>query len=185
MSEKEDILVIWERFIEPTLNSTISHHRDDLNQFLIKTIYDSRNEIQEYTKVLLNKSLNPNDSLFWFRITEYGISQPYWLVISICCGSYHQAIREMRFLLESWSQAYYIDQEYPKTTKDRLFIKLNTVGFLYGSIVNVSPSPRSFPKALIVVMRESLVSLPVIILRLDPCILNTGYLFDFIRLSGS
>ena len=52
--------------------------------------------------------------VFWVLGSRLGKGKKPWL-----SGRwYHQAIREMRFLLESWLQAYYIDREYPKNTKE-------------------------------------------------------------------
>ncbi len=39
-----------------------------------------------------------------------------WIMISVWYGKYHQAIRELRYILDSIGQAYYLDIEHPEAT---------------------------------------------------------------------
>ncbi len=55
------------------------------------------------------------DSLLYFRFQEFPL-QMYWLLYSISSGAIHPAIRELRFILESWTRGYYVDQKNPNLT---------------------------------------------------------------------
>lgn len=55
------------------------------------------------------------NSLLFFRFVEL-TKQLFWLHFSVLSGNYHQSIRELRYILESALQAYYIDREHPGTT---------------------------------------------------------------------
>jgi hypothetical protein len=50
-------------------------------------------------------------SLFVFRLYELN-KQLLWIRKCVYSGAYHTAIRELRFVLESFIQAYYIDKEH-------------------------------------------------------------------------
>jgi hypothetical protein len=39
-----------------------------------------------------------------------------WVMISVLYGKYHQAIRELRYILDSMAQAYYLDAAHPAAT---------------------------------------------------------------------
>ncbi len=55
------------------------------------------------------------NSLSFFRFIEL-TKQLFWLHFSVLSGNYHQSIRELRYILESALQAYYIDREHPEAT---------------------------------------------------------------------
>lgn len=67
--------------------------------------------LYNYEKYLKDQGLDPNASLLHFRFLEYP-HQTYWLFNSVSSGAVHAAIREMRFILESWVRGYYIDRKY-------------------------------------------------------------------------
>lgn len=60
----------------------------------------------------LNSDLDLNNSLLYFRFQEFPL-QLYWLMYSISSGAIHPAIREIRFILESWARANYMDEKHP------------------------------------------------------------------------
>lgn len=71
--------------------------------------------------VLKNISTNErNNSMTLFRLVEMG-NIILWVWFSVIWGRYHPAIRELRYLYESFLQAYYLDTEH--TTSD-IFCKL-------------------------------------------------------------
>jgi len=64
----------------------------------------------------LSKWLNglPKDSLLVNRFLELN-KNLLWINNSVLLGAYHQAIRELRFILEFIVQSYYIDEEHINT----------------------------------------------------------------------
>jgi len=52
------------------------------------------------------------NSLVIFRLMELQ-KQLLWILISVLYGEYHQAIRELRYVLDSMFQAFYLDKEHP------------------------------------------------------------------------
>ena len=61
---------------------------------------------------LLNANQKLDESLLYFRFQEFPL-QIYWLMYSIASGAIHTAIRELRFILESWTRACHVDQKFP------------------------------------------------------------------------
>lgn len=53
-----------------------------------------------------------NNSITIFRLVEMG-NIILWVWFSVIWGRYHTAIRELRYIFESFLQAYYLDMEYP------------------------------------------------------------------------
>lgn len=53
------------------------------------------------------------DSMLIFRLMELQKTL-LWLEICALNGAYHQLIRELRFVLDSFAQAYYLDKNYDK-----------------------------------------------------------------------
>ncbi len=53
-----------------------------------------------------------NNSITIFRFVEMG-NIILWVWFSVIWGRYHTAIRELRYLFESFLQAYYLDTEHP------------------------------------------------------------------------
>lgn len=65
----------------------------------------------------LLKILSDNDrhnSMVFFRFLELQ-NNIMWIYICILFGRYHPAIRELRYVLESMAQAFYLDSEHPRT----------------------------------------------------------------------
>jgi len=63
-------------------------------------------------------SINPdNSSLFKFRYLELKKQLPL-LHFTITSGLHYQSIRELRYILESFIQAYYLDKNHPKGNMD-------------------------------------------------------------------
>lgn len=58
-----------------------------------------------------------NSSLFEFRYLELQKQLPL-LHFTITSGLHYQSIRELRYILESFIQAYYLDKNHPKETID-------------------------------------------------------------------
>jgi hypothetical protein len=56
-----------------------------------------------------------SNGLTFFRFFELP-EQLFRLHFSVLSGNYHQSIRELRYILESALQAYYIDREHPEAT---------------------------------------------------------------------
>jgi hypothetical protein len=52
------------------------------------------------------------ESLLVFRSFEF-LKQMLWVCKCVHSGAYHTAIRELRFIFESFVQAYYVDKEHP------------------------------------------------------------------------
>lgn len=78
------------------------------------------------------------DSLFKFRFFELD-KQLQWLYFSIMTGSYHQSIRELRYILESFLQAYYIDKNHSTASMNCKLEVLKEVE-LYGfNIISKNP----------------------------------------------
>lgn len=62
------------------------------------------------------------DSMVVFRLLELHKTL-LWLEICALYGAYHQLIRELRFVLDSFLQAYYLDKQYhDKTIQEKLEI---------------------------------------------------------------
>ena len=55
------------------------------------------------------------NGLLFFRFVEL-MKHLFGLHFSVLSGNYHQSIRELRYILESALQAYYIDREHPEAT---------------------------------------------------------------------
>jgi len=53
------------------------------------------------------------NSMTFFRFVELQ-NQIVWILISVLYGAYHHAIRELRYVLDSMLQAYYLDKEHPE-----------------------------------------------------------------------
>lgn len=68
---------------------------------LIRPFMSSLSEFEKY------------NGLLFFRFFEL-TKQLFWLHFSVLSGAYHQSIRELRYILESAIQAYYIDREHPE-----------------------------------------------------------------------
>ena len=51
-------------------------------------------------------------SMFFFRFVELQ-NNIMWILVCILFGRYHPAMRELRYVLESIAQAYYLDSEHP------------------------------------------------------------------------
>ena len=111
-------------------------HRDSLFDELIKMARKIRKETEEeipeedYSTWVEHhnnwidlsgpfmSSLSESDkynSLLLLRFVEL-TKQLFWLHFSVLSGNYHQSIRELRYILESALQAYYIDREHPEAT---------------------------------------------------------------------
>ncbi|MDD2679078.1 MAG: hypothetical protein PHS81_04310 [Candidatus Nanoarchaeia archaeon] len=54
------------------------------------------------------------ESLFFYRFLELN-KQLLWIYKCVNSGAYHTAIRELRFVFESFIQAHYIDKEHPES----------------------------------------------------------------------
>lgn len=61
-----------------------------------------------------NRKEECEHSLTFFRLV-YFYHEFRWIRDCISQNAYHQAIRELRFILDSMVQAYYIDKEHPST----------------------------------------------------------------------
>lgn len=55
------------------------------------------------------------NSLMIFRLSELQ-NLIVWIMISVWYGKYHQAVRELRYILDSIGQAYYLDVEHPEAS---------------------------------------------------------------------
>jgi len=53
-----------------------------------------------------------DNSIVFGRFVELHKNLP-WVFICVLSGNYHSAIRELRYILDSFLQAYYLDQEHP------------------------------------------------------------------------
>lgn len=112
----------------------------ELSNDLIKLITDNLLEVSEKTfknaeishyfisihyntfldlsgQFLIDQGTGSGNNLFKFRFIELD-KQLQWLYFSIMTGSYHQSIRELRYILESFLQAYYIDKNHPKANME-------------------------------------------------------------------
>ena len=69
------------------------------------------------------------DYILFIRLLELCNKQSYWLQFNILSGAYYSSIRELRFVLESAIQAYYIDKKYPKIENK---LGLKEIDGLYG-----------------------------------------------------
>ncbi|HUV02560.1 MAG TPA: hypothetical protein VMW67_03825 [Desulfobacteria bacterium] len=117
-------------------NKTDGKHRDSLFDELIKMAREIRKETEDeipeedyvtWVEHHLNwidlsgpfmSSLSEFDKfngLLFFRFVEL-TKQLFWLHFSVLSGNYHQSIRELRYILESALQAYYIDGEHLEAT---------------------------------------------------------------------
>ena len=56
-----------------------------------------------------------SNSLIFFRLLELQ-KLLYMIGLNVCGSTYHTAIRELRYALESMVQAFYLDTEHPETT---------------------------------------------------------------------
>lgn len=86
---------------------------DVLNELYDRLILESIQKNGEYRKRIQSINLDYEDSLILYRIAEYGLKQLNGILYNISIGLYHQVIRELRFLLESWVVAIYVDRYYP------------------------------------------------------------------------
>jgi len=71
-------------------------------------------EVSEFEKI---------NSLVIFRLIELQ-KQLLWIRTSVLYGQYHHAIRELRYVLDSMFQAFYLDKEYPD---DDIYYKLEII----------------------------------------------------------
>ncbi|MHA1651701.1 MAG: hypothetical protein ACTSYB_16030 [Candidatus Helarchaeota archaeon] len=73
------------------------------------------------------------DSLLYYRFYE-SINKQFWLVqFNTLTGAYRNAIRDLRFILESLIQGYYIDKEHPEVSiKCKIEIVKELQKFLFG-----------------------------------------------------
>ena len=67
-----------------------------------------------------NYHLLISTSMFFIRFIAIP-KQLYWLQFCAWSGAYHPLMRELRFILESCVQAYYIDKEHPDTESNCKF----------------------------------------------------------------
>jgi hypothetical protein len=73
------------------------------------------------------------ESLTFFRLLSF-YRQIFWIEECIKGNAYHQAIRELRFMLDSLVQAYYVDKRHPTAKMQcKLEIVKELENLLYGS----------------------------------------------------
>ncbi len=122
-----------------TTNKTDEEHRNSFFDELIEIAQEIRKETEEVIpkeedyltwvklydiwvdifKLFMSplSEFDKYNSLLFLRFVELQ-KQHFWLHFSVLSGVYHQSIRELRFILESTIQAYYIDREHPNATKE-------------------------------------------------------------------
>lgn len=71
-------------------------------------------------------------SLFFYRLVELN-KQLIWINKSVYSGAYYSAIRELRFIFESFIQAYYIDKEHPDSEMECKLEIIKEIEKLVGS----------------------------------------------------
>ena len=108
---------------------TFSFHQRVVYLVYSQLIKDGSRYTEFFHKKLSNLGFNSSNLLLFLRFWEYA-SQSIHLLFLICSGLYHNAHREMRFFLESWSQGYFIDHLYPERD---LSGKLNPKSLLKAS----------------------------------------------------
>ena len=109
------------------LKSNLNHFLEKYTQVREKTIRNHFLEIgalqskgiNEYQRIngmfqkrMKDLNLETKDSLLLSRLWEYEFRHLHWLIFTTISGMYKEAIMEMRFILESWVQAYYIDLKF-------------------------------------------------------------------------
>lgn len=114
----DNLLEVSEETFE---NAEISH-------YFISIHYNAFLDLLE--PFYLDQRSSLNDSLFKFRFIELS-KQLQWLYFSIITGSYYQSMRELRYILESFFQAYCIDKNHPTSNMERKLEILKEVE-LYG-----------------------------------------------------
>ncbi len=103
---------------------TSKHHRKEIDinfHQLIKdyTGYeDKENNVTRkgwntlFQQKLKNMDISTRESLLLHRYWEYGDQMAFNIIFLISSGRYHLAIREMRFVLESFVHAFCVDKTY-------------------------------------------------------------------------
>jgi len=71
-------------------------------------------------------------SLTFFRLISY-YKQFKWIGDCISQNAYHQVIRELRFILDSIIQAYYVDKRHPASDMQCKLEIVKEIEYLYGS----------------------------------------------------
>ncbi|MFW9996494.1 MAG: hypothetical protein ACFFD4_30905 [Candidatus Odinarchaeota archaeon] len=113
-------------------NQTYHQHEDEIAELLNDIRKGTSYRIRDLLKNLHGIGLDESDSLLFTRTIEY-FGQVNGIFLSIISGLYHQAMREMRFLIESWVLAYYIDKKYPlDTLKEKIEVDDDSTN-LYGN----------------------------------------------------
>ena len=96
----------------------VEHHNNWIDLF--KPFMSSFSEFDKYNSLLL------------LRFVELQ-KQLCLLHFGILSGLYHQSIRELRYIMESIIQAYYIDREHPEMTIERKLEIIKEIDKLVGS----------------------------------------------------
>jgi hypothetical protein len=94
-----------------TLENSITVMKTHILELIKMFEFDYSKYVRLHEVKLGNLGLSPSDSLLHVRLWEY-LNISRFLVYGISSGHYHQTYREMRFLIDSWAQAYYIDRLY-------------------------------------------------------------------------
>ncbi|MFX0174275.1 MAG: hypothetical protein ACFE9L_20535 [Candidatus Hodarchaeota archaeon] len=114
MADIELIQNNFNRFKE-VQEKTIEAHQQEIVSLIRVFNEDYYRYLGVYKRKLGEFGLDRLESLLQACLWEYYL-ESRWILYSIVSGCYHQAYREMRFLMESWAQAYHIDQIYIKKT---------------------------------------------------------------------
>ena len=93
-------------------DTSVRRHILEIGTLQIKGINEYQRINGLFQQRMMDIGLNIENSLLLSRLWEYLFRHFHWLIFTVISGMYKEAIMEMRFILESWVQAYYIDLNY-------------------------------------------------------------------------
>ena len=139
MIKKGAILVFsfeseWVQFIanlDDIRGKTIEPHGEELFNLCECFFTECQQQVTVFEEYLQKHDLDRRNSIFYLRLIQYHWDDLHIITMYILSGLYSQTFRELRFLLESFTQGYFLDNDQPFAS---LQDKMATLGqeHLYG-----------------------------------------------------
>ncbi|MHA1973429.1 MAG: hypothetical protein ACTSW1_10575 [Candidatus Hodarchaeales archaeon] len=109
----------WVQFLanlEHTRKETVKFHGDKFFNLCERYFNESLQKKLKMEKKFRDHSSKSHDSILYLRLAQYHWDDLHIIAIYISSGLYSQSIRELRFLLESFAQGYYLDNHHTLKT---------------------------------------------------------------------